>query len=128
MTADMSACDSLLDLISILRSANAEAHRTLAVSDTRPFKADHIFSGGHDLKVHHPERLRLSFDPDLADENALLREEGDRLEMIMGATAMQAFEAGIVDLRRGEADFSIGYGNDRDEMQRLSFWWWPNGA
>lgn len=48
--------------------------------------------------------------------------------MFMGPTALQAFRGGITDLRNGKADFSIGYGDDSDEMQRLSFWWWPNAA
>ncbi len=128
ITADIAGCDSTLELLAILSSSSGKAHRTLEVSDPRPIKADQIFRDGHVVNVRYPTKLRMSFDPGLGEEDASLEEENDRLSIRLGTKSIREFGAGLKDLSGGEADFSIGFGNDRDKMQRLSFWWWPGPA
>lgn len=117
-SADAEGCDSLLELLNAFASVGTADHRTLAVADPKSVGVDRIFSD-HPLKVHHPAKLRLAFDP--AAPEVELVEASDRVTLTIGADGLEAFREAFSDLRAGEADFAIGLAGD----DSLSFWWWP---
>ncbi|MFN4092363.1 MAG: hypothetical protein ACK4FG_05665 [Brevundimonas sp.] len=118
VSADAEGCDSLLELLNALASARTADHRTLAIMDPKSVGVDRIFSD-HALKVHHPTKLRLKFDP--AAPEAELVEASDRVTLTMGTDGLESLRKAVSDLRSDEADFSISLAGE----DRLSFWWWP---
>ncbi len=117
-TADPDGCDSLLQLLDGFVSPDTAHHRTLSVIDPRSIGVDRIF-GEHELKVRHPAKLRLAFDPVVTASQ--LFEEADRVSLVLGAEGLPAFREAVVDLRADQADFTIGLAG----KEGLSFWWWP---
>ena len=117
-SADAEGCESLLELLDALGSTNTSDYRTLAVVNPKSMGVDRIFSD-HTLRVHHPAKMRLAFDPTALD--AELVETSDRVTLTMGANGLKEFQKAMCDLRAGEADFGICLAGD----DSLSFWWWP---
>lgn len=120
VAADVEGCDSVLALLDAFASDGLATHRTLSVTDPLSVGVDRIF-GEHDLKVRHPAKLRLAFDPTLSSANPALYEALDRVTLTMGPKGLEAVREAVTDLRAGEADFGMGLADD----DSLSFWWWP---
>jgi hypothetical protein len=122
---DVEGCHSLRELITLLLATDYAAHRTLTLTDPRSVGADQIFAE-HELKVLYPKKLRLSFDPEAPDDGSGFEESADRLELALGRTWLLDWQSVLPEVARGDADFSLWFdARKKDEMKRVSFWWWP---
>lgn len=126
-TADAEGCDSLVELLELMSQAEYSQHRTLTLTDPQPVGADQIF-GPHEMKVWHPEKLRLSFDPTMSTAPGLVEVDG-RIEFALSPAEIQDLREAIADVRKGDADFGVGFGDKQENsMHIVRFWWWPRKA
>lgn len=123
--ASPEGCESLRELISLLLASEDATHRSLTLTDPRSVGADRIF-GEHELKVRYPQKLRMRFDPAALHDESAFHENDDRLDLFLGETWLRSWQSVLPELANGQADVSLWFdARTKDEMKRISFWWWP---
>lgn len=126
-TADKAGCDDMASLADLLSNDQSPAHRTISLIDPTTVGADRIF-GTHDLRVEHPEKLRLQNCPD--DESAATLSWADGgVTMTLGRPWLAELARAMRDVASGDADFAVQFGaKGSAAAPRISFWWWPTSA
>ena len=125
-TADGAGCRSLQNLFSLFLSADAEAYRSVTLTDPKSVGADRIF-GEHVFRVCFPSKLRLRFDPRASEDHSAFDHADDRLDLSLGRTWIEELGTALADVAHDHADFSLWFeaGKPKDPLKRISFWWWP---
>ena len=115
MTADEVGCQSLLDLLDIMRDAQYAAKRTVQL--TRPGERE--LTSGCSARPRPATRLELSHSkPKMAPAHWCLAVEGARVTLELGAERLEELREGIQGIPSGNGDYCIG-----DDGQELWFWW-----
>ena len=118
-SADAPGCESLLELLRALMASPESAYRTVQVSPPSPtaLKVPNFRS-----KWVAPTKWRIAFEP-IKESTSLwnMETQEDSVNLTLGGAMIQELASGVMDIGRGEGDYSIG-GSDR--QSRLWFWWW----
>lgn len=119
LSADMAGCASLLVLLDALEEAGAGATRTVQLLAPMANVLRVPNNRGAELDAPSAVSLAMAEAPDTWQWDL----DGGRMRVQLGAACLQKLRKGIMDIAAGEGDYSIG-GAD---MDRLWFWWWPQG-
>lgn len=118
-TADRLGCNSILELLRLMKTAECPVRRTVRVS---PPSADVLgVPNNRRARWKAAASLDLGFDrranPDLWQLGG-----DDRVILRLGLDRLAAFAAGVGGILEGKGDFSIG---EEAGGPVLWLWWWP---
>jgi hypothetical protein len=119
-SAEPTACDALVELLTYMRSAAEPIHRTIKLS--RPTSLISSVPGYGDPKNDDFEKLRIMFDPSFCDLQMQLAD--DRLELCVGDERCNDMLVALTDVQNGKGDFAFGP-NQEGASPPIWFWWMP---
>ena len=124
LTADAAGCESFIDLLDKMNSTSLPVKRTVPLDHPDhfpfsgiggPFKwSDHVFA----------QKLKLIYSSTLLAESWEATYSDGVFQLSIGARFLSRLRAGIVDIKRGEGDYSIGPWNEKKPEDMLWFWWY----
>lgn len=116
LTADQHACDSLIDLLGLMRSSAYPSRKTIqTVQPTEKVVSVANRSNGYNSKP----RLSLKYNED-APVTWKLDDSGDELLVTFNSERIIKLQAALQKVKLGEGDFAVA--DDQDE-NILYFWW-----
>jgi hypothetical protein len=124
LSADAAGCASLLELLQTLHASPESTYRTVRI--TPPSLTTLKVPNFRSAKWVAPTRWRIAFEPN-AKATSLwsIETQEDSVRLTLGGAMIQELASGVMDISRGEGDYSIG---GSDEQPRLWFWWWLEKA
>ena len=116
-SAEPLGCDALIELLILMKSTAAAAHRTIAVAQPTPSIWSLPDYG--EPKQERLGKMRVLFDPLFDDLQMQLNV--DRLELRTGVERIDDLIVALTDVRSGKGDFAFGP-THRGASPPLCFW------
>jgi hypothetical protein len=123
MTADDPGCESVLDLLARMKTAQWPSQQSLAIE--KPTQAVLAVPNYRDETWSAPQRWKLKFSKgQVADDFWSLAQADSEVTLILGASKLAELSDGIQAVRGGEGDYAIGPDDQETGAESsLSFWW-----
>ena len=123
LSADAAGCASLLELLQALNACQESAYRTVHIT---PPSLTTLKVPNFRSKWVAPIKWHIAFEPSKeATSLWSIETHEDSVHLTLGRAMIQELASGVMDISRGEGDYSIG---GSDEQRRLWFWWWLKNA